>query len=516
MPDAILEMRNITKRFPGVKALEDVTIKVNAGTIHAICGENGAGKSTLMNIISGVYAAGTYDGEFFFKGDLCEYKSVRDSESAGIGIIHQELALIPELSVSENIFLGNERSSRQVIDWDETRKVAQGLLDRVGLETDVDDKITDLGVGRQQLVEIAKALSKNVKLLILDEPTAALNEDDSENLLKLMRQLRDRGITMIIISHKLDEIEAIADATTVLRDGKTVTTIDHSEHPFDHDEIIRLMVGRELSNLFPEREPQIGKEIFRISGWTVQHPSNPDRLVVRDAALEVRRGEVVGLAGLMGAGRTELAMSVFGRSYGRYISGEVFKDGSLVELKSVRDAIRNGLAYVTEDRKQLGLNLLQDIKTNISAAALQKLSRYGVIDRDEEYDVATQLKQALSIRAPGVDENVGNLSGGNQQKVVFSKWMYTDPDVLVLDEPTRGIDVGAKFEIYQIINDLVEAGKAVLVISSELPELIGICDRIFVMKSGRINGQLSRKDFSEEALMRLMAFEEEGAASWQN
>lgn len=515
-PNVVLQMQNITKEFPGVKALEDVSIQVKAGDIHAICGENGAGKSTLMNIISGVYPSGTYEGEFRFGGKLCAYKSVRDSEDAGIGIIHQELALIPELSVAENIFLGNERAPGQIIDWDATRQSAQELIDRVGLEASVDDKIIDLGVGRQQLVEIAKALSKNVKLLILDEPTAALNEDDSENLLKLMRQLRDRGITMIVISHKLDEIAEIADATTVLRDGQTVKTIDHKTHPFDNDEIIRLMVGRELSNLYLDREAKIGSEILRIENWTVQHPVNPDRRVVDSASLQIHRGEVVGLAGLMGAGRTELAMSVFGKSYGRYLTGEIYKNGELIVANSVREAIRHGLAYVTEDRKQFGLNLLQDIKTNISAAALQKLSRYGVVDRDEEFSVASDLRAALNIRAPGVSENVGNLSGGNQQKVVFSKWMYTDPDVLMLDEPTRGIDVGAKYEIYQIINELVDSGKGVLVISSELPELIGICDRIFVMQAGRITGDLMREEFSEEALMRLMAFQEEETASWRS
>ncbi|WP_454085868.1 multiple monosaccharide ABC transporter ATP-binding protein [Georgenia sp. Marseille-Q6866] len=509
----ILQMKDITKTFPGVKALEDVNLTVRRGEVHAICGENGAGKSTLMNVLSGVYPHGSYDGEIVFDGQLCDFRSIRDSEARGIVIIHQELALSPYLSVAENIFLGNEQARGGVIDWNATNSEAAKLIARVGLRADPDDKIIDLGVGRQQLVEIAKALSKRVKLLILDEPTAALNEEDSEHLLDLMRQLRDQGISMIIISHKLNEIAAIADSTTVLRDGRTITTVDmHGPSPVSEGEIIRHMVGRDLAHRFPDRVPTIGDEVLRVEDWTVHHPNDPSRKVVDGANLTVRRGEIVGLAGLMGAGRTELSMSVFGHSYGVNISGRLFKDGREITAHSVGQAIAHGLAYATEDRKSLGLNLIQDIKTNVTSAGLGKLSTNGVVDRHSEANVAESYRKDLRIKTPSVDAIVGQLSGGNQQKVVLSKWIYTDPDVLILDEPTRGIDVGAKFEIYQIINALADAGKGVLVISSELPELLGICDRIYAMSAGRITGELARGEADQESLMHYMTMDKEGVS----
>ncbi|MCW2698311.1 MAG: transporter related protein [Modestobacter sp.] len=509
MDDHILEMRSITKTFPGVKALEDVSLAVQRGEIHAICGENGAGKSTLMKVLSGVYPAGSYDGEIFFDGRLCTFGGIRDSEHVGIVIIHQELALVPYLSIAENIFLGNERrGAGGLIDWNKANAQAAQLLQSVGLDENPVTPVGQLGVGKQQLVEIAKALSKDVKLLILDEPTAALNDTDSEHLLGLLRQLKERGITSIMISHKLNEITAISDNVTIIRDGKTVETLSLHAGEVTADRIIRGMVGRDLESYYPERESHPGEEVLRVEDWTVKHPTQ-DRLVVDHASFHVRAGEVVGIAGLMGAGRTELAMSIFGRSYGRDISGRIFMHGNEVRARSVSEAIDRGIAYATEDRKKYGLNLIEDIRRNVSAAALAKLATRGWVNGNEEIKVAEDSRKSMNIKAPSVMSVVGKLSGGNQQKVVLSKWLFTDPDVLILDEPTRGIDVGAKYEIYTIINRLVAAGKAVVVISSELPELLGICDRIYTLSAGRITGEQSVREATQESLMALMTKERE-------
>jgi putative multiple sugar transport system ATP-binding protein len=507
--DVILRMAGITKTFPGVKALQDVNLEVRRGEIHAICGENGAGKSTLMKVLSGVYPHGDYDGEISFDGEVCQFADIRASERVGIVIIHQELALSPHLSIAENIFLGNERTRRGLIDWHRTNAEAAALLARVGLAENPTTRVSDLGVGKQQLVEIAKALAKEVRLLILDEPTAALNDDDSAHLLDLLRGLRAEGVTSVIISHKLNEIEAIADSTTILRDGRTIETLDMSRDLVTQDRIITGMVGRDLEHRFPEHVSSIGEEILRIEDWTVYSPTQRGRKVVDGANLSLRRGEIVGLAGLMGAGRTELAMSVFGRSYGTGISGRVFKDGKEIRLRSVDEAIKHGIGYATEDRKRYGLNLIDDVKRNISAAALGKLAKRGLVDADQEYDVADRYRTELNIKAPAVTAVTGKLSGGNQQKVVLSKWMFADPDVLILDEPTRGIDVGAKFEIYTIVNELADRGKAVLVISSELPELLGVCDRVYAMSAGRITGELARGEATPEKLMQFMTEEKE-------
>ncbi|MEV4576780.1 multiple monosaccharide ABC transporter ATP-binding protein [Nonomuraea jabiensis] len=504
MTEHILRMSGITKTFPGVKALQNVNLSVRRGEIHAICGENGAGKSTLMKVLSGVYPHGEYDGEITFEGRTVEFGGIRDSEHAGIVIIHQELALSPQLSIAENIFLGNERAKRGFIDWNRTNYEAGELMKRVGLRENPTTPISDIGVGKQQLVEIAKALSKEVKLLILDEPTAALNDDDSAHLLDLLRGLRDEGITCVIISHKLNEVTAIADSVTIIRDGQTIETLDMATDNVTEDRIISGMVGRALDNRFPPHEPTIGDEVLRIEDWTVYSPSQPGRKVVDGAALTLRRGEIVGLAGLMGAGRTELAMSVFGRTYGVHISGKIFKDGKPIEVRNVQDAIRHGIAYATEDRKRYGLNLIEDIKRNISAAGLTGLSKRGWVNENEEYKVAEQFHKSMNIKAPSVNSIVGKLSGGNQQKVVLSKWILTEPDVLILDEPTRGIDVGAKYEIYTIINRLADQGKAVLVISSELPELLGLCDRVYTLSEGRITGEVPRQEATQEHLMYLM------------
>ena len=507
MANPILEMQAITKTFPGVKALQDVSMSVERGEIHAICGENGAGKSTLMKVLSGVYPHGTYEGSILFEGQEVQFGSINDSEDKGIVIIHQELALVPFLSIAENIFLGNERSHRGLIDWNLANSEAAALLARVGLNELPVTPVGTLGVGKQQLVEIAKALSKQVKLLILDEPTAALNDNDSEHLLGLLRQLKEQGITSIMISHKLNEIAEIADTTTIIRDGRTVETLDMHADEVTQERIIRGMVGRDLGHRFPPHESHIGDEVLRIEDWTVHHPTDPERIVVDNASLTVRAGEIVGLAGLMGAGRTELAMSVFGRSYGSRITGKVFLHGQEIRTSSVSEAISHGIAYATEDRKKYGLNLIEDIKSNISAASLGKVSTAGFVNANEEIKVAEGFRQSMNIKAPTVLALTGKLSGGNQQKVVLSKWLFTDPQVLILDEPTRGIDVGAKYEIYTLINKLAEDGKAVLVISSELPELLGICNRIYTLAAGRITGVLPREQATQENLMELMTKE---------
>ncbi|WP_416361060.1 multiple monosaccharide ABC transporter ATP-binding protein [Microbacterium sp. VKM Ac-2870] len=505
MEQPILIMRDIVKEFgAGVRALDGVSLSVQRGEVHAVCGENGAGKSTLMKVLSGVYPAGSFEGSIEFDGHEAAYRSINDSEADGIVIIHQELALSPYLSIAENIFLGNEIHKRGFVDWNATNVAAAQLLARVGLDENPATKILELGVGKQQLVEIAKALSKEVKLLILDEPTAALNDEDSSHLLALIEQLRQQGITSIIISHKLKEIRRIADTVTVLRDGRTIESIDMHGPDATEARIIRSMVGRDLTSMFPPREPHIGAERFRVEEWTVHHPVDVDRVVVDHASFHVRAGEIVGFAGLMGAGRTELAMSIFGRSYGTGISGRVYKDGVQIQTRTVDEAIRHGIAYATEDRKRYGLNLIGDIKMNVSAAALAKLARFGIIDRYREYKVADSYRSKMNIKAPSVAVLAGNLSGGNQQKVVLSKWVFSGPDILILDEPTRGIDVGAKYEIYGIINELAAQGKAVILISSELPELLGLADRIYTISEGRISGELERAEATQERLMHFM------------
>jgi len=497
-------MRSITKVFPGVKALSDVSITVQSGEIHAICGENGAGKSTLMNVLSGVYPFGTYTGDIIFQGKSVHFKDIRTSEAAGIVIIHQELALIPELSITENIFLGNEPTKWGAIDWVDAKKRALELLARVGLKDEPDTLIKNIGVGKQQLVEIAKALSKSVKLLILDEPTAALNEADSQHLLDLIRGLKGKGISSIMISHKLNELEQVADSITILRDGRTIETLNIKKDGVNEDRIIRGMVGRSLESRFPDRTPHIGDVFFEVRDWNVQHPQVPERMVVKNSSITVRRGEIVGFAGLMGAGRTELAMSIFGRSYGNFISGQIFKDGEKIDVRNVSEAIDHGLAYVSEDRKALGLNLIDDIKRSIVSAKLSKISVGQVVNSTREYELTEAYRKSLRIKTPSVDEGVRKLSGGNQQKVVLAKWMFTDPDLLILDEPTRGIDVGAKYEIYGIIQALAAQGKGVIMISSELPELLGLTDRIYTIFEGAITDCISTANADPETLMKSM------------
>ncbi|MFD1849325.1 multiple monosaccharide ABC transporter ATP-binding protein [Oceanobacillus bengalensis] len=505
MTSTILEMKSITKTFPGVKALDDVNLQVQEGEIHALIGENGAGKSTLMKVLSGVHPYGTYSGDIVYKGNTCEFKNINDSENLGIVIVHQELALIPELSIAENIFLGNERAKNGIINWNETRRKTRELLTKVGLHVNAEEQIKNIGVGQQQLVEIAKALSKEVELLILDEPTAALNEKDTENFLQLLLEFKKQGITSILISHKLKELFKVSDNITVLRDGKTISSYSLKNGDITEKHIIKDMVGRDLANLYPERNPNIKDEVvFEIKDWSVYHPLDSERQILHDVNLKVKRGEIVGLAGLMGAGRTELAMSVFGKSYGKKITGQLLKDGKEIVLNHVDQAIKNGLAYVSEDRKEYGLILIDSVKDNVTLANLEKVSKKNMIDKNLEVTQAEEIKSKINIKAPTIYQNTGNLSGGNQQKVVLGKWIFTDPDILILDEPTRGIDVGAKYEIYKIINDLAEQGKSIIVISSELPELLGICDRIYTLCEGRVTGSHDKEDASQESLMTYM------------
>lgn len=500
----ILEMRGITKEFPGVKALDDVTLTVARDSIHSICGENGAGKSTLMKVLSGVYPYGTYDGKILFDGKEAKFKNIKESEQAGIAIIHQELTMIPELSITENIFMGNEITRNGLIDWNEERKRTVDLLDKVGLSLNPDTLIKHLGVGQQQLVEIAKALSKNVKLLILDEPTSALNEDDSANLLNLMRGLKKNGITCIMISHKLNEIAAISDAVTVIRDGHTVDSYEVVAGAVDENKIIRSMVGRPIDNRYPEHESNPGEVIFEVSDWCVEDPEVEGRMVCKNSSFYVRAGEIVGFAGLMGAGRTELMRSIFGKNYGIYRGGKIRIKGKEVTLNSVEAAIKNGIAYVPEDRKNLGLNLLDTIRKTVVSADLKKITSRGLLDSDMELSEAKEYCETLRVKCANVDVGVNTLSGGNQQKVVLSKWLFTEPDVLILDEPTRGIDVGAKYEIYKIIHELAAQGKAVIMVSSELPELLGVVDRIYTIFEGSITGELMASEADQESLMKRM------------
>ena len=504
MADIILEMKNITKLFPGVKALDDVNLRVKEGSIHALVGENGAGKSTLMNVLSGIYPYGTYTGDIMYKGEECRFSTIKDSEAKGIVIIHQELALIPYMTIGENMYLGNERGKSFAIDWDTTYAEADRYLKVVGLDESSKTLIKDIGVGKQQLVEIAKALSKNAQLLILDEPTSSLNESDAKALLDLLIRLRDEdGLTSILISHKLNEVSYVADDITVIRDGHTIETLTKGVDDISEDRIIKGMVGREISDRFPKRtDVEIGDVALEVKDWTVHHPLYPERLVCDNVSMHVRRGEVVGISGLMGAGRTELAMSIFGHSYGTGITGTLEIDGKEVKLHNSRQAIEHGLAYVTEDRKGNGLILSNPLRVNTTLANLKGVSNnMGIIDFDKEYAVAEEYRQKLRTKSTGVEQNVGNLSGGNQQKVLLAKWMFADPNILILDEPTRGIDVGAKYEIYNIINDLAAAGKSVIMISSELPEVLGMSDRIYVMNEGRMVAEFKGSEATQEKIM---------------
>jgi putative multiple sugar transport system ATP-binding protein len=500
----LLEMHNITKEFPGVLALDKVHLLVEENEIHAVVGENGAGKSTLMNVLSGVYPHGTYDGEIIFNGSPYQVRGIRQSENTGIAIIHQEFTLMPNLSVAENMFLGSEKSRRGVVNWHETKKKAEQLAHSVGLDVNTDVLVKDIGVGQRQLVEIAKALSKNITLLILDEPTAALNEIESKNLLKLLLKLKKDGLTSVLISHKLNEVLEISDSITILRDGKTIERLNVSQDKVTEARIVKGMVGREMVNRYPKRESVIGDKLFEVKNWKAEHPTIPGKYIADDISIYIREGEVVGLAGLMGAGRTEFSMNLFGRSYGTYDSGEAYLRGKQIEVKSVWQAIKSGLAYISEDRKGLGLILKNSVKDNVTLANLPAVSKNLVINRNEEIVVTERAVKDFNIKCPNILQHVLNLSGGNQQKVVLAKWLYCDSDVYILDEPTRGIDVGAKYDVHTFVNNLAAQGKGILFISSELPEVIGVCDRIYVMSEGRIVGELTREEADQERIMHML------------
>ena len=514
MGKILLEMRNITKTFPGVKALDNVNLQVEEGEIHALVGENGAGKSTLMNVLSGIYPHGTYEGDIVYDGEVCKFSKIKDSEKKGIVIIHQELALVPEMTIGENMFLGNEQGHKFAINWNKTYAEADKYLKMVGLTESSKEQIKTIGTGKQQLVEIAKALAKKARLLILDEPTSSLNEEDSRALLDLMLSFKKQGMTMIIITHKLNEVSYVADKITVIRDGATIETIDnHGTEPVSEERIIKGMVGREITNRFPKRTHVVPGDVkMAVRHWTVRHPLYPERKVVDDVSVYVRAGEVIGIYGLMGAGRTELAMSIFGQSYGVGFSGELELDGKPIRMrKSVADAIKHKIAYVTEDRKGNGLILSKSITVNTTLANLGAVSSHTVIDGDKEFAAAEKYRDKLQIKTPSVEQLVGNLSGGNQQKVLLAKWMFAEPDILLLDEPTRGIDVGAKYEIYCIINDLAAAGKSIVMISSELPEVLNMSDRVYVMNEGKIIDEVKASEASQESIMAAIIRSGRGA-----
>ena len=510
MAKILLEMQNITKIFPGVKALDNVNLQVEEGEIHALVGENGAGKSTLMNVLSGIYPYGTYEGKIIYDGQECKFTNIKDSEALGIVIIHQELALIPYMTIGENMFLGNEQGKSWKIDWAETYGKSDEYLRTVGLKESSRTLIKDIGVGKQQLVEIAKALAKNAKLLILDEPTSSLNENESKDLLDLLLKFKQEGLTSIIISHKLNEISYVADKITVIRDGSTIETLDKQTDDISEARIIKGMVGREISDRFPKREKNIGEINFEVKDWNAYHPIYSEKKIIDHVSIYARKGEILGICGLQGAGRTEFAMSVFGKSYGEKIKGTIIKDGQEIHLNNANEAIKNKLAYVTEDRKGNGLILSNSIKFNTTLANLDGVSKNSVINKDKEYAVAVEYKEKLKTKCPTVEQNVGNFSGGNQQKVLLAKWMFADPDILILDEPTRGIDVGAKYEIYCIMNQLATEGKTVIMISSEMPELLGMCDRLYIMNEGRIVGEMQAEEATQESIMaRIIQSESE-------
>jgi len=503
MNTPILEMKNITKTFPGVKALSDVSFRVTKDEIHCLVGENGAGKSTLMKVLSGVYPHGDYSGDILFDGQEQRFSGISDSEKAGIAIIYQELALVPEMTVYENIFLGNEIKKGIRVDWNETIKRATAALKKVRLDVNPASKVKELGVGKQQLVEIAKALSKDVKLLILDEPTAALNEDDCENLFDLLRDLKQQGVTCIMISHKLKEVITLADSVTVLRDGQTVCTLDAHNGEVSENVLVKHMVGREIDNIYPPRDHQPSEEtVLEVNNWTAYNPAL-GRTILKEINFRVKKGEIVGFAGLMGSGRTELAKSLFGNPDGYKITGEIIVKGQKKNFTHPQQAIKDGVAYASEDRKRNGLILIQDVKQNITLANLLEIARRGVVDNNAEVKVANEYRVSLNIKTPSIEQKVVNLSGGNQQKVSVAKWLFVKPNILILDEPTRGIDVGAKFEIYTIMNELVAQGMSIIMISSELPEILGMSDRVYIVASGRITGELPIAEATQEKIMHL-------------
>jgi len=494
----LLEMRNITKSFPGVRALDGVSFDLNTGEIHALVGENGAGKSTLIKILAGVYPHPEYGGQIVLEESERRFPNIRAAEQAGIAVIYQELSLVKDLSVAENIFLGREPRRFGIINWSELYSRAQKLLNELHLPIDPRAPVRNLGIGQQQLVEIGKALSQEARILVLDEPTAALTDAEVETLFGILRGLRERGVAMIYISHKLDEVFRLSNRITVLRDGRSIGTEATSE--LDEASVIAKMVGREVGQIFPEAKHGRGDVIFEARNITVEDPAVPGKLLVDRVGFSVRAGEVLGIAGLMGSGRSELLMAIFGAHAGRK-SADLFVGGQGIQVNHPYDAIKNGIGFVTEDRKRYGLILEQTILKNMTLAALRHLSGRFVTNEDAEAAAGERAARELRVKAPSVFTIAGTLSGGNQQKVVLAKWLLTKPRVLFLDEPTRGIDVGAKQEIYSEINRLAATGIAIVLVSSELPEVLGLSDRVIVLHEGRVTGEFNRKDATPEAVM---------------
>lgn len=500
MDDIILEMKNITKDFPGVRALNNVCMSVKRGEIHALCGENGAGKSTLMKILSGVYPYGSYEGEIFFNDRKVMFHNVKDAEKAGIAIIHQELTLFKELPIYENIFMGNEPNTNGIINIHEGVSRTKALLEELKLDLNPYVNVKNLGIGQQQLVEIAKALSKNTQLLILDEPTASLTELEVAILMSILKQLKMKNVTCIYISHKIDEVFKIADTITVIRDGCTIET--RRREKFTKEEVIKLMVGREITDLFPKQEHSVKDEFFTVKNFNVFDVKNPARKVVDDVSFNLRKGEILGIAGLIGAGRTELVSSIYGSYTGKW-SGELFLNGQKIVIKSPGDALKYGIAMMPEDRKKLGLIESLSVKDNITIASLDNYrENFNSINGVRENLDTLEFVKKLRIKTPHLRTLVKNLSGGNQQKVILARYLLRKLKILILDEPTRGIDVGAKYEIYKLINELIKEGISVIMVSSELKEIIGMADRVIVMHEGKIKGEFINKNLDQETIMQ--------------
>ena len=495
---SLLEMRNIVKEFPGVRALDGVSFTLDEGEFHALVGENGAGKSTLMKVLSGVYPHGSYEGDILVNGEPRSFAGIRDSESAGIAIVFQELSLVKELTVGENIFLGREPSRLGIINWSELYHRTTKLLNDLNLDIDPRVQVGSLGIGRQQLVEIAKALSQNARILVLDEPTAALTESEVETLFEILRKLTGRGVGIIYISHKLDEVFAMSDRITVLRDGKTVGT--NSREGWTKDTVIAAMVGREVGDIFPTPDHEFGDVALSVKGMTAFSPDGNHKKLVDDVSFSVKKGEVLGIAGLMGSGRSEMLMALFGAWPAEH-TREIEVEGRPVDIQSPSDAIMHGIGFVTEDRKRFGLILDQTIVDNMTLAGLKRISGAFLIDRTRETIATNGPMKSLRIKANSPLTVTGTLSGGNQQKVVLGKWLLTNPKVLFLDEPTRGIDVGAKQEIYAEINKLAKEGLAIVLVSSELPEVLGLSDRVIVLRQGRVSGEFTRAEATPERVM---------------
>ncbi len=497
MGDYILEMQEITKEFPGVKALDRVSYRVKRGEVHALVGENGAGKSTLMKVLSGVHKKTS--GKFFVEGVEQEFSDVKESEKAGIAIVHQELNIVKNLTICENIFLGNEIVKNRRIDWGEQYRQSKELLDMIGLDRNPGTPVSRLSAGQQQMVEIARAIHKKVKVLIFDEPTSSLTEQETETLLNIIRSLQADGVTIIYISHKLNEIFEIAQTVTVLRDGQTITTRPISE--LDENSLISYMVGRELTNIYPTSAHEPKDVILEVEGWTVENENIPGEKLLDHISITARRGEILGIAGLMGAGRTEFAMSIFGAAY-KKSAGTLKINGRECEIRSPKEAIAHGIGYVTEDRKKGGLVLGNSLRANVALPNLAQFSKFGIIDNNEEITKVSHYLKELQVKTPSIMQLAKNLSGGNQQKVILAKWLMADPDILIIDEPTRGIDVGAKYEIYTILDRLAAEGKCIILISSEMPEIIGTCDRVYVMNQGKIVGELDKSEITQTKIMQ--------------